>query len=196
MRSTAWRIERVRIVRALVKSGSELFVCDWVGTLALALERLAAGGIDVVLLDFGLPDSSGLESFSRLYGSAPNVAIIPLTGTGDDALALEAVRLGAQDYLFKGAINQAILTRSIRHAVERKRISEALRQARDSLGRQSGGRPDDQFETGQDLPDFIMQFARERAALGLLNLDEAMRERPQLLFARLRRGQQARVLDR
>jgi signal transduction histidine kinase len=122
-----------QIVRALVKSGGELFVCDWVETLALALERLAAGGIDVVLLDFGLPDSNGLESFSRLYGSAPNVAIIPLTGTGDDAMALEAVRLGAQDYLFKGSINQAILTRSIRYAVERKRISEALRQARDDL---------------------------------------------------------------
>lgn len=121
------------IARALIKSGDDSISCDWVETLADGLNRLDAGGIDVVLLDFGLPDSHGLDTFLRLQAHSPSVAVIPLTGTGDDALALNAVHLGAQDYLFKGAVNQQLLTRAIRYAFERKRQEEALRRARDEL---------------------------------------------------------------
>ncbi|HMX25997.1 MAG TPA: response regulator [Blastocatellia bacterium] len=121
------------IVKGLVEAESDTFKLEWVSHLRTGLERLAGGGIDLVLLDFGLPDSSGLSTFQRAHEHAPGVAIIPLTATGDEALALRAIQLGAQDYLFKGSINRQLLTRSMRYAVERKRGEEALRRAHDEL---------------------------------------------------------------
>ena len=121
------------IVKGLVEAESEAFKLEWVSQLQAGLDRLSAGGIELVLLDFGLPDSTGLATFQRTHDHSPGVAIIPLTATGDEALALRAIQLGAQDYLFKGSINRQLLTRSMRYAVERKRGEEALRRAHDEL---------------------------------------------------------------
>lgn len=121
------------IVKGLVGEESGAFKLEWLSHLQAGLDRLAGGGIDLVLLDFGLPDSTGLETFQRTHEHSPGVAIIPLTATGDEALALRAIQLGAQDYLFKGSINRQLLMRSMRYAVERKRGEEALRRAHDEL---------------------------------------------------------------
>lgn len=121
------------IVKGLVKEDSEPFVLESVGDLQSGLDRLSLGGIDLVLLDFGLPDSEGLDTFLRAHAQAPGVAIVPLTATGDESLALKAIQLGAEDYLFKGAINRQLLMRTMRYAVERKRSEEALRRAHDEL---------------------------------------------------------------
>ena len=121
------------IVKGLVGEESGEFKLEWLDHLQAGLDRLAGGGIDLVLLDFGLPDSQGLETFQRTQEHSPGVAIIPLTATGDEELALRAIQLGAQDYLFKASINRQLLTRSMRYAVERKRGEEALRRAHDQL---------------------------------------------------------------
>ena len=104
-----------------------------------ALERLTEesrqGGpqsaIDVVLLDLSLPDSEGLETLAKTHTSAPEVPIIVLTGLGDEALGFEAVRRGAQDYLIKGEVTTALLSRAIRYAVERNRLLDQLEEARE-----------------------------------------------------------------
>src|SRR5262245_49599502 len=85
------------IVKGLVGEDSCAFKLEWLDHLRAGLDRLAAGGIDLVLLDFGLPDSEGLETFQRTHEHSPGVAIIPLTATGDEGLALRAIQLGAQD---------------------------------------------------------------------------------------------------
>lgn len=121
------------IVRGLLEDDASVFSLEWAEQLQDGLDRLTAGNIDLVLLDFGLPDSEGLDSFLRTHEHAPSVAIVPLTATGDESLALRAIQLGAEDYLFKGAINRQLLTRSMRYAVERKRSEEALRRAHDEL---------------------------------------------------------------
>jgi signal transduction histidine kinase len=113
--------------------GSGQFHFEWRNRLEDGLARLAQGGIDLVLLDFCLPDSEGLETFVRLHERFPNIATIPLTGTGDEEMALKAIQLGAQDYIFKGSVNPQVLLRAIRYAVERKRNQEALRRAHDEL---------------------------------------------------------------
>ena len=89
--------------------------------LSAGLERLAAGGIDVVLLDLSLPDSGGLDTFTKVHAQAPQVPIIVLTGLDDESLAVEAVRGGAQDYLVKGQVDGNLLMRAIRYAIERHR---------------------------------------------------------------------------
>lgn len=99
--------------------------------LSAGLERLTEGEIDVVLLDLTLPDSQGFDTFARVHAQAPQVPIIVLTGLDDEALAAQAVRGGAQDYLVKGRVGRNLLVRAIRYAIERKRAEEALRQYAD-----------------------------------------------------------------
>lgn len=83
---------------------------------------------DAILLDLTLPDSEGLASLDSLLARAPNLPIVILTNTNDDRLALEAVRQGAQDYLWKRQINVETLVRSLRYAMQRQQASEGLRQ--------------------------------------------------------------------
>jgi len=66
-----------------------------------ALDRITAGGIDVVLLDLGLPDTAGIEVLKRSRRDAPDTEVIVVTGTHDLAVAVQALRQGAYDYLTK-----------------------------------------------------------------------------------------------
>ncbi len=101
---------------------------EHVSDLRAGIERLAAGGIDGVLLDLGLPDSAGLDTLSKVQARSADLPVIVLTGLDDQALAQRAVREGAQDYLVKGEVDGDLLCRSIRYAVERKRADRALRE--------------------------------------------------------------------
>jgi PAS domain S-box-containing protein len=94
--------------------------------LAPALDSLAGSPADVVLLDLGLPDSDGMETFRTAQRAAPNAPIIIISGLDDETLALQAVRLGAQDYLVKGRLEGYQLVRVIRYAIERKRVEQDL----------------------------------------------------------------------
>jgi signal transduction histidine kinase len=84
--------------------------------------HLAKGGVDIVLLDLGLPDGHGLDTVRRAHAAAPEVPVIVLTGLDDEALAAEAMIAGAQDYLIKGQIENRALPRALRHAIERHRL--------------------------------------------------------------------------
>jgi signal transduction histidine kinase len=87
-----------------------------------ATVHLGKGGVDIVLLDMGLPDGHGLDTVRRAHAAAPNVPIIVLTGLDDEVLAGEAMKEGAQDYLIKGQIENRALPRALRHAIERHRM--------------------------------------------------------------------------
>ena len=87
---------------------------------------MAEGNIDAILLDLGLPDSQGLNTFEKIHAAAQKVPILILTAFKDDALALEAVRRGAQDYLIKGKIDGSTLARAITYAIERKKLEETV----------------------------------------------------------------------
>jgi diguanylate cyclase (GGDEF)-like protein len=108
-----------------------------VDELRKGLDFLNSGGVDVVLLDLGLPDAQGLRAFEKVYAMSPNVPIIVLTGHDDDDLAMEAVHKGAQDYLVKGQIAGTLLQRSIRYAIERKRAAGELKRLNELLERQA-----------------------------------------------------------
>ncbi|MEM1094265.1 MAG: hybrid sensor histidine kinase/response regulator [Bacteroidota bacterium] len=95
-------------------------------TLAQGLTVLSTMEIDVVLLDLTLPDSKVLDGLTRLQHVAPRLPIIILTGSDDEALALEAIRVGAQDYLLKTEADRAHLMRAMRYAIERKSAEVAI----------------------------------------------------------------------
>jgi diguanylate cyclase (GGDEF)-like protein len=94
--------------------------------LSRGLEHLAGGETGLVLLDLSLPDSMGLETFSRVYAHSPTVPIIVLTGNDDQNTALSAVKGGAQDYLVKGRLDRELLLRSMHYSIERKRYQVQL----------------------------------------------------------------------
>ncbi|MBI3896673.1 MAG: diguanylate cyclase [Gammaproteobacteria bacterium] len=93
-----------------------------VESLAEALRCLQDQRFDLILLDLGLPDSQGLETFVRVHEHVPQIPIVVLTGLDDDVLALKAVQEGAQDFLTKGRFDRYWLVRNIRHALERHQM--------------------------------------------------------------------------
>lgn len=95
-------------------------------TLQAAFRLLSEEVFDVVLLDLWLPDESGLATLTSVHAHAPFIPIVVLTGLDDESLAVNAVRLGAQDYLVKGQVNGSLLVRAIRYATERHRTMGAL----------------------------------------------------------------------
>lgn len=100
---------------------------DWCSDLASGLEAISATPFDIVLLDLSLPDSSGLETFTRLYKEASQTPIVVLSGHEDEELAANIVKHGGQDCLAKDMMSGPVIRRAVRHAIERKGIYEELR---------------------------------------------------------------------
>jgi signal transduction histidine kinase/CheY-like chemotaxis protein len=96
--------------------------------LADGLALLSHGGIEAVLLDLRLPDASGLEAVDRVVASFPDVPVVVMTSY-DETLAAAALQRGAQDYIVKGEVNPSLLSRSLSHAVARKRAELAVRRS-------------------------------------------------------------------
>jgi PAS domain S-box-containing protein len=106
------------------------FELEWTETLSEGIGRLSLGGIDVVLLDLALTDSTGLETLRRLRTASPRApVVVVLSGLSDEEISFQAVQEGAQDYLIKGQVDTSLLVRSIRYALERGQEQEALRRA-------------------------------------------------------------------
>ena len=106
---------------ALSSSDSFTYEVHHADTLSAALARLVQGGIDVILMDLGLPDSDGLETFQKVFAQAPSLPIVVLTGLGDDLTGAKAVEAGAQDYLVKGQMDIMALPRTLMFAIERSK---------------------------------------------------------------------------
>ena len=98
----------------------------WAKTLAEGLSLARENKPDVVLLDLSLPDSSGIATVEALRAALPGVPIVVLTGNDDNALALQAVQSGAQDYLVKGHFDHDMLGRAVRYALVRKKLEQKL----------------------------------------------------------------------
>lgn len=92
--------------------------------LAQAIQFVEEGGVfDIALLDLTLPDSSGFETLTKaMEGLSNKISIVVLTGLDDEGIGVRAVAAGAQDYLVKGQIDTSTLTRSVLHAIERRRM--------------------------------------------------------------------------
>src|SRR6266478_4888537 len=97
--------------------------------LSGGLSALAEDQIDVVVMDISVPDGAGLASVSLLRAASPQLPIIVAGESADEAVALEAVHAGAHDYLVKGQLTPGWLERSLRYAIERRRMDRALLEA-------------------------------------------------------------------
>src|SRR5882672_10040940 len=100
------------------------------GTVATACAALRYWPVDVVILDLTLPDATGLEALHRIRGASPGTPVIVLSGLTDQALALEAIRAGARDYVMKPPPDGPTLARILRYACERHRLIQTIDSAR------------------------------------------------------------------
>jgi diguanylate cyclase (GGDEF)-like protein/PAS domain S-box-containing protein len=91
-----------------------------------ATKHLETEPVDVVLLDLGLPDASGLDGINQILKTAPYIPVVVLTGRNDEQLAAQALRAGAQDFLVKGESESATVLRALHYAIERKALEERL----------------------------------------------------------------------
>ncbi len=109
--------------------------------LAEALAFLREDQFQVVLLGLDLPDSRGLDTLSAVLACTENTPVVVLTGHNDEELGAEAVRKGAQDFLAKVHLEGRLLLKTIRYAVERKRLTYLLRRAQrlETVSQLAGG---------------------------------------------------------
>lgn len=100
--------------------------------LADALEQSVAGQFDVVILNLFLSDSEGLDTYVAMRSHVPSLPLILLaTDSTAEDLAMDAARRGAQDYLRLAEISSAVLSKSLRYAIERKRHESELRRQKE-----------------------------------------------------------------
>lgn len=96
--------------------------------LGQARSALAEHEFDCVIADLTLPDADGLEVLDVMSTDASTVPLVIVSGRDDEQFALRAVQSGAQDYLIKGHFDEHAVSRTIRHAIERKRLDRELSQ--------------------------------------------------------------------
>lgn len=111
----------VRLVEELLRAAWVVAgSINHVSSVEDAIGRVAKDVPACILLDLSLPDAHGLGTLERVRDAHPSVPIVVLTGTDDEAQAVQAVQEGAQDYLIKGQVDGHLLGRAIRYAIERK----------------------------------------------------------------------------
>lgn len=117
-----------RLIQEFLREAEdETYRSEWAKNLAEGFRFLTAEPFDLILLDLFLPDSQGLKTFQTMYAENSDVPVVVLTGLDDKAVARQAVRDGAQDYLIKCQLNSDMLLRAIGYALERSRIYAALK---------------------------------------------------------------------
>ncbi len=116
--------EARRVVEALGEVPEASFSVDTVHDIAAARRHLSDHAVEAVLLGLSSPNRRGNEAVAELRGSAPRVPIVALTSHEDEQTALDAFKLGAQEYLVKGQIDPLSLGRAIRSAIQRKLVEE------------------------------------------------------------------------
>ena len=156
------------VVLLLSRSDRYRFEVMQVNSLKLAINASHEHPFDAVLLDLELPDSQGLATLERMCHAAPELPVVLLTSTKQEAISLQAVQYGAQDYLVKGEFDAELLTRAICYAIDRKQAETDL--ARLAQFDPLTGLANRQLFVDR-LEQAIIRAKRNNSLLGLLYMD-------------------------
>jgi PAS domain S-box-containing protein len=142
-----------------------------VSTSAGALDRLSAGGLDLVLADLRLPGMSALELLGEAKRRGIGVPFIVVTGGGDEHTAVEALKLGAYDYIVKRGHYLKHLPYAIDHVIDRHRLALANQ----DLLRELSERQQLQQTTAETLAQLDALQQHAPVGIGFLDLDGRFR---------------------
>ena len=122
--------EAMWLVRyALQEHGKGKYRLEWADTLSGGLDQLSRGGIDIVLLDLGLPDSSGPESYAWIREVCPKVPVVVLTGNTSEETEFAVTASGVEGYLVKDQVSGSLLLQAIRaalHANKQRKLRQIM----------------------------------------------------------------------
>ena len=173
------QIEAEVLQEELIGVDSPRYTVVVASRLSEAVERLDGENFNVILLDLGLPDSQGLETFLKIQRAAPGAPIVVMSGLDDESLAVEAVRRGAQDYLVKGTRDTRLLTRSLNYAVRRQYLITELELGKERLSAQYKWIPVPTYTWEKIDDDFVLidcNIAAQREAGSRLVLGSRARD--------------------
>ncbi len=125
--------DTARLITGALRSGAEQFEVAAASSVRAALEQLAAQPVDCVLLDYRLPDADGLEGLRHIRQAYPDVPVIVVTGAGSEEVAVEALKLGASDYLVKHGKYLVTVPVLVREALGRRELERAAARYRSAL---------------------------------------------------------------
>lgn len=120
--------EESRLIHEELKDAyGDKFELECERRLSKGLERIKDKKFDIILLDLSLPDSHGLNTFTKVSACAKGIPIVVLSGNDDESLAIKTLQSGAQDYMIKGRLNIDMMVRSIYYAIERQKVLDEIR---------------------------------------------------------------------
>jgi PAS domain S-box-containing protein len=184
-----------RLIRALLDdAGSIQYVLKHSNTLTDGLVALSENAPDVILLDIGLPDISGLDSVPVIKNLAPKLPIIMLTGLDDENTAISCLHLGVQDYLVKGKIDSELLVRSIRYAIERKRVESELQEKQHFIQRITEATPNILYVL--DINEHRLSYVNQQLNIVLGHSEDAIQKMGINLYRELVHHDDLTNLDR
>lgn len=125
--------DRFLYQRALSEGGEGSFAVQECNNGEEGLNQAVREEADCVLLDYSLPGRNGIEILKRLRLFAPFLPVVMLTGQGNEALAISAIREGAQNYISKASITPETLRRVIRLSIEHAAMERRIVDQKQSL---------------------------------------------------------------
>ena len=156
----------VFVQQAFDESTDYSFQIEHAVRLSRAIELLQDSSFDVILCDLTLPDSTGIETFHDLLAVAADVPIVILSGNQIDAVAVEAIEQGAQDYIVKDGFDSELLVRTLRYAITRHRLTAELQSSEQRLRMMAEQLPAMLWTTDADLRITSLR-GRELATMNL-----------------------------
>jgi diguanylate cyclase (GGDEF)-like protein/PAS domain S-box-containing protein len=162
--------DRKLIVDMLSQIEEESFSVSTSENLADGLGLLKDGGFDLLLLDLNLPDSEGISTLHTVFSHNSDIPIVVFSAISDEDIALQTVKEGAQDYLFKGQVDSGLLSRSIHYAIERKRAQERLKKAQEELEAFADKRKKEEDMSDPGIGGLELKENELRSAHDILNI--------------------------
>ncbi len=162
-----------RFVQHVLHQASDQFEFVLRSALSLAQTRSALQECapDLILLDLGLSDSSGLDTVRQTAALCPEIPIVVLTGTSDEELGIQAIHEGAEDYIVKVNLSKNLAVRTLCYAIERKKMKLRLLQAQDELENRVQKRTLELATTNFKLKQEIAERINAEGQLEQLNRD-------------------------
>jgi two-component system, NtrC family, sensor kinase len=152
----------------LSEAKGNAFELLWASTYEKALDALQIENLDAILVDYQLGSYTGLDYVREAVSRNCQSPLIVLTGQGNYEVDLQAMQVGAVDYLIKAQLNPGLLERTIRYAIERTHAQDALKKAHDELEQRVQERTKELVKANQELQNEIAERRRVEAHMKVL----------------------------